>query len=60
MFFAPRKSATKASQLRASTRISTLEGNRTLDESARKNRRTSELDGLDQDNSHVREYFYIC
>ncbi|EFP10999.1 hypothetical protein CRE_31051 [Caenorhabditis remanei] len=52
MFFAPRKSATNASQLRASTRISNLEGNRTLDESARKNRRTRQLDGLEQDNSH--------
>ncbi|CAO4379951.1 unnamed protein product [Caenorhabditis nigoni] len=52
MFFPPRKSVSSATQLRASSRISNLEGNRTLDENARKNRRTRQLDGLEQDNSH--------
>uniref|UniRef100_A0A1I7T1C7 HIT-type domain-containing protein n=1 Tax=Caenorhabditis tropicalis TaxID=1561998 RepID=A0A1I7T1C7_9PELO len=52
MFLPPRKNVTTASQLRASTRISNLEGNRTLDESARRNRRTRQLDGLEQDNFH--------
>lgn len=52
MFCPPRKSVPSASQLRASTRISNLEGNRTLDDSARRNRRNRQLDGLEQDNSH--------
>ncbi|CAI2355468.1 unnamed protein product [Caenorhabditis sp. 36 PRJEB53466] len=40
------------SQIRASSRISNLEGNRTLDENARRHRRTRQLDGLEQDNAH--------
>ncbi|CCD65124.1 HIT-type domain-containing protein [Caenorhabditis elegans] len=52
MFAPSRKPAATANQLRASSRISNLEGNRTLDENARRNRRNRQLDGLEQDNSH--------
>ncbi|CAI5451048.1 unnamed protein product [Caenorhabditis angaria] len=54
--FAPKRTI---QQNRASSRISSLEVNKTLDETVRQQRKNKQLDGLEQDNAHDDPHAHI-